>query len=146
MTDIQNFSDLYPSLVQPTRREELLSMVSDVYKDAHGIRPRGFNWDAYSDDELDTFVDECITTANENADAEAIWAEEQVIVFKQLVEDTIAHGAGDRATALRWLFEGSELDAYDIEHFVWQQNILYTDYGRSLKEELIGLTASLRAA
>jgi len=36
----------------PNEREELSSLYSDVYKEKHGIRPRGINWDDMSTEEM----------------------------------------------------------------------------------------------
>ena len=134
-----NYEDLSPRL-------QLATIMSDLHKDAYGFRPRGTDFSSWTMEELEAEADRYSAICKENADAEAIYAAEQVEIFKATLQKTIDCGAGDRATALRWLFEGSELDAYDVEHFVWQLGFPYTDYGRSLKKELIGITAALRAA
>ena len=47
-------------------------------------------------------------------------------------------GAGDRLTALRWI-TGQEkfYHGQDVEGFVWEQGILFTDYGKKLAKELL---------
>ena len=35
-----------------SERNETISYISDVYKDVNGIRPRNYNWEAFSDKEL----------------------------------------------------------------------------------------------
>ena len=50
--------------------------------------------------------------------------------FKALVQKTIANGAGDEETALRWLSQGEKFyHIQDIESWVWDYGILFTDYG-----------------
>ena len=49
-------------------------------------------------------------------------------------------GAGDRKTALSWI-TGQETfyHSQDVEHFVWEQGILFTQYGKKLIEDLLGI-------
>mgnify|MGYP007058524872 CR=1 FL=1 len=46
-------------------------------------------------------------------------------------------GANDRKTALSWI-TGSETfyHSQDVEHFVWEQGILFTQYGKQLVKDL----------
>ena len=57
------------------------------------------------------------------------------------VQDIIDLGAGDRATALRWMLQGDqgdeELDLYAIEWFTMSRGIDYTDTGRKVEKELL---------
>lgn len=58
-TDSSSSSEttLFRSWDQLTRREQLLSMISDDYKDLYGFRPRGFSSDM-TDDDLQGWYDE----------------------------------------------------------------------------------------
>ena len=70
-------------------------------------------------------------------EADEILANQQIEAFEQSVQNTIAMGAGDRATALRWLTDAETFYDYQcVESFVWSQGILFTDYGRALVTEL----------
>ena len=48
-------------------------------------------------------------------------------------------GAGDRATALKWITDGDRFfySRQDVEGWVYNRGILFTDYGRTLVEELM---------
>jgi hypothetical protein len=35
-----------------SQRDEVMLWVSDLYKDVYGIRPRGYDWDSFSNQEL----------------------------------------------------------------------------------------------
>ena len=61
---------------------------------------------------------------------------EQVAEFKKLVQTTIDVGAGDEETALRWLIGEKFYHIQDVESWVWDCNILFTDYGKELVKKL----------
>ena len=70
-------------------------------------------------------------------EAEEVEQNRAVEAFEQAVQNTIAMGAGNRATALRWLTDAETFYSHQcVESFVWSQGILFTDYGRALVTEL----------
>jgi len=93
-------------------REFLAIYIYDEYKTAHGIRPRWFDFDAMSIEELRELAqqvsDDCRETALREAQAEAEAAER----FEKLLADMVAMGAGDRATAIRWLRQAQDEYCY----------------------------------
>ena len=129
-----------------SERNETVSYISDVYKDVNGLRPRNYNWDAFSDKELDEFL----ADLNEQAD-DLYWKmrTEQVVSefkFKKLIKNTIAFGAGDRETALRWLIQGyddGQIDGWTVDGILITNNIDYTKYGFKIKAELEKVIQSL---
>lgn len=113
--------------------------ISDMSKEARGFRYR-FDYTNMTFAELEA---ECDYWAKE---AQAAYAEEQarkeedVAEFKQLVAKTIDLGAGDEETALRWLIDGEEFySGQDVEHWVWDKGILFTDYGKKLVDKLLSI-------
>jgi len=64
--------------------------------------------------------------------------EKDVANFEARVKDVIGLGANDRKTALSWI-TGSETfyHSQDVEHFVWEQGILFTQYGKQLVKDLL---------
>lgn len=121
-------------------REETLSIISDIYKSAYGHRP---NLSAYSDlknDELDVELDRLYKIAERQAIEEEEMERQAVDEFKRTVNKLIRYGAGDRATALKWLIDGEDIKIQgemDIEGFLYRNGILFTSYGKTLKEELM---------
>ena len=122
-----------------SERNETISYISDVYKDVNGIRPRNYNWDAFSDKELDEFL------ADLNEQADNLYWEmrtEQAkseLKFMKLINDTIAFGAGDRETALRWIiqwYDDGQIDGWTVDGILITNNIDYTKYGFKIKAEL----------
>lgn len=96
----------------------------DMYKDAHGFRPRGIDTSSWTLEDfqqefkyLQDTIEACIARQAE--------AEQAAIQkFESRVVEVIAMGAGDRATALRWIMEGSEADG-DWEYYCYLNNLPY---------------------
>ena len=58
------------------------------------------------------------------------------MTFRSLI-DAVANAAGDEETALRWLTSGQKFYySQDVEGWVWDYNILFTDYGKELVKKL----------
>lgn len=80
-----------------------IASVADAHKEAFGFRDRSVNLNTMTDVELDSYCE----YVYEALDAEMERAEAQqkldIAEFEKLVLETIAMGAGDRATAYRWL-------------------------------------------
>ena len=89
------------------QRDEVMLWVSDLYKDVYGSRPRGYDWDAFSNADLEDFVNNLILLS-EQQEADEKAAEERSIA--KVMEMGV-----DKETALRWL---DDADA----HYVWQDD------------------------
>lgn len=113
---------------------------SDLFKDVNGFRPRGSLMDDWNDrtprqkQELwNALCDEL----EENSKAEAASAKALVAEFETWINSTIELGAGNRESALRWITSESKFqNSQCVEHFVWNQGILFTDQGREVVKEL----------
>ena len=108
-----------------THVQELQSIISDMFKDAHGFRPRGEQfWSTLTTveacnaklDELQPAVDAAI---DEDRAREAAAA----VKFEARIAELIEHGAGDRETALRWLRDS--VDAYGDDDLRWSFGLHY---------------------
>tara|TARA_E500000081_G_scaffold135890_1_gene149250 strand:+ start:204 stop:605 length:402 start_codon:yes stop_codon:yes gene_type:complete len=113
---------------------------SDLYKDVYGFRPRGTiceDWDSMEPAQKQAYWDELCAELEANTIFEKQQAENAVASFKARVQDVIELGAGNRTNALLWM-TGSEkfFHSQSVEHFVWEQGILFTDYGRQLVKDL----------
>jgi excinuclease UvrABC helicase subunit UvrB len=126
--------------ITPTR-EQLEAFIWDTYKEAHGVRPRWIDFSTMSYDELDQFAIQCDTEAKAAHAAEQKQAEQAVESFKKELQQAIDLGAADEATALRWLTQDETFwNHQDVEHWVWNRGMLFTDYGRELAAKLAELT------
>lgn len=89
-------------------------LIRDLHKDARGFRPSS-EWTAMFNAAKperqqaiwDMLCEELAASEAQERAAEAAAAAR----FESLVADAIALGAGDRATALRWILEGEGLSA-----------------------------------
>jgi len=60
--------------------------------------------------------------------------------FEARIKDIIELGAGNRTNALLWMTSTETFyHIQDVEHFVWEQGILFTDYGKQLVKDLAAI-------
>lgn len=112
-------------------------LFSDLHKDALGYRPRqdsSLAWDFFngSDDDKqsiwDFLIEQMVARQAEEADYERMAVE----AFEARIAHVIESGAGDRDTAIRWLYqseapESRESHTQDYEHFLYNQGVLFSD-------------------
>lgn len=113
---------------------------SDLYKDVHGFRPtEDFikNILAWGDQAKQNLWDSLCWTLEKNTEAEKAAEVVAIEKFEARIQDVIELGAGNRTNALLWM-TGTETFYHiqDVEHFVWEQGILFTDYGKQLVKDL----------
>ena len=116
---------------------------SDLFKDVNGFRPRGSllaDWNDRTPRQKQGLWNALCDELEQNTKQEKIREQECVEEFEARVHDVIELGAGDRQTALRWI--ASQETFYHlqcVEHFVWEQGILFTDYGKQLVKDLVDI-------
>ena len=129
------------------KRNEVLGFISDLYKDVNGVRPRFYNFHEWSDIELEIFTDKLIAQLKENEELERLQEEADVQFFQAQIQKTIELGAGDRKTALKWLFSSEEYDQgeyvtdWDVDGFLYRKGIVHSDLGKEVKKELLEIYA-----
>jgi hypothetical protein len=84
-------------------RDEMLQTLWDLFKDVHGVRPRGMSYEKYSVTDLEHEV----ARLQRSLEDEIRWEREQE---DRAINACMDCGASDIATAMRWLEE-----AYDME-------------------------------
>ena len=87
--------------------EDCLMWVSDLYKDVYGCRPRGYNFEVWSFQELTDFVNDLSKQSEREAEYERQ-------MEAKAIKDVMALGC-DKKTALRWL---DDADA----HYDWNDD------------------------
>jgi hypothetical protein len=114
--------------------------LSDLYKDAHGFRPRGIYKEWWTKDELEVEYSYLSKVCHENDIAEIKAEKKALITFEKLIANTIEYGAPDRETAIRWLIdgEGLEWNEYDLKYFFWIHGLSY-EIQNNWTNELINL-------
>jgi len=113
---------------------------SDLHKDVYGFRPRAVAmciWNALTPSEKQTHWTDLCNQLDVNETHERQLEKQRIGEFEARVEDVIGLGAGNRKTALRWIASQEKFyHGQCVEHFVWEQGVLFTDYGRKLVKEL----------
>ena len=114
----------------------LAETIADASKSAYGSKFR-VDPDEHTLEELQEMADRYCQAASEEYEREQKFYAEQVEAFKYLVQKTIDLGAGNEETALRWLTSGEKFyHSQDVESWVWDNDILFTDYGKELVKKL----------
>ena len=116
--------EAFKSWEELTLLEQMQCQYWDMYKDAYGVRPRGMDTSSWTEQDFEAefkSLGEVITRENdlrEEAEKEA------VTKFEIAVSAIIACGAGDRATALRWIMDGSDCGG-DWDYFCYCNGLPY---------------------
>jgi hypothetical protein len=91
-----------------TRKEELQSIYWEMYKEAHGFRPRHIRLDLCTEAEIEQDLDRLQIIIDENAAINARREAGAAHDFEMRVQSLLSMGALDRAMALRWIHEAEE--------------------------------------
>ncbi len=105
----------------------LQDIYSDMYKDVHGVRPRGgseedWNSIAWLSQECDQLEILIKAQLNEQKNREAVAIEE----FEKTVANSIEFGAHNRETAIRWVVD-AEIGFLDYGHYCFIKGLPF-DY------------------
>ena len=101
--------------------------VGDLHKDALGFRPASYwfaAWNSMTDDEKQAEWESLIAAMVRREDERKADEQVGIVRFEQSVAKTIAAGAGDRATAIKWLMD-AEGGNDDVEFFEYLQGVPY---------------------
>jgi hypothetical protein len=104
--------------------EQAQSIYWDMYKDAHGIRPRHVDTSGWT---LEVFQEEFADLGRIIADNEnqrKVFEADAIEKFEKHVTDTICMGARDRETALRWIMDASNANG-DWEYLCYDLGLPY---------------------
>lgn len=98
--------------------EKLAATYYDLYKDAHGIRPRWIYNERgeclYSEEEMKDMLDRLYDEAKEIWDREAEEEKARVEAFEETIEKFLKVGAKDREEAIFWYVQSLQLDKWDL--------------------------------
>ena len=85
--------------------EQMACQYWDMYKDAHGVRPRGINTSSWTEEDFIKEFDYLGKVIEEQAAARREAEKGAVRDFEARIGEMINLGANDRETALRWIHE-----------------------------------------
>jgi len=116
-------------------------LYSDFHKDAYGFRPAKDDTFYTATPERKQVIWNLVAEQFEyKQNEEKLEDARSVAQFKDWVDSMIQNGAKDEETALRWIVEDRDFqNEMDVEHFVWEQGILFTDYGKQVCRTLCNM-------
>ena len=96
----------------------------DMYKDAHGVRPRGIDTSTWTlQDFQQEFASLQAVIVREN-EQRKVAETDAIAKFEQHVTNTICMGARNRETALRWIMDASNANG-DWEYLCYDLGLPY---------------------
>ena len=113
-----------PSWEEMSELEQLSCIWWDAYKDAHGFRPRGTDTSAWT---VEMFKAEIEHLADVIDREEKLRLEDEAHAARRLedrIAATILQGAGDRATAIRWIADAEGANG-DMEYLCYLLGVKY---------------------
>lgn len=114
----------FPSWEEMTDLEQAQCTYWDMYKDAHGVRPRGIDTSTWTLADFDKEF-EYLGKVIEREETHRLQQEWNAIQdFEARISQLINVGAKDRATALRWIMEGSTCNG-DWEFLCYEHGLPY---------------------
>ena len=133
---------------QLSEKEQLLQYISDEYKRAYGMRPRGDFYNNRTVEQLRVDLDELNKYANEQYEIEKAHEVEKLEEFEERlfwIQQEL--GAENRMQALRWVVQDDEDAQYDPEYFMYLQGFsIYTnDAARNLLQDIATINKQLAA-
>ena len=127
------------------KREELLSTISDMYKDAFGIRPHGM-FNDYSEVELRAEIERLQPLVDEAVEAEKQADAMSIARFNDEIGTFLQSGATNRTTAIRWMLQAQGYDESpeDANWICYNNGINpYIPAGKAIFEEVEAAIATL---
>jgi hypothetical protein len=100
-----NSNTLEHKMEAMTRSEELHSIFWDMYKDAHGFRPRHVDTSGWDEATFNAEFDYLQVLIAKNERERKIAEHEAAHAFEMRIQSVLACGARDREMALRWIHE-----------------------------------------
>lgn len=107
-----------------TELEQAQCTFWDMYKDAHGFRPRHIDTSFWTLEQFDQEFAELTEVMRANDIAQTINEEAAVEKFERRVAELISIGAKDRAMAMRWIHEAEDTQG-DNDYLAWTLGLPY---------------------
>lgn len=112
------------TMTEADRKDDLGAIYWDFYKEVHGVRPRWVNHDEATIEWYEEALEQLRGEAEEVFAAEREREELAIAELEASIAKLIASGAGDRATAIRWLHEANGTNG-DTEYLEFCLGIPY---------------------
>lgn len=117
MSEFKSWSELSPL-------EQASATYWDMYKEAHGVRPRWIDMTKWNLDAFEAAFVSLAETIKENNARRELAEQESVVVLEDRIAVLMSCGAKDRAMAIRWIAEAEECDG-DMEYLCFLVGVPY---------------------
>ena len=114
-----------------SEKDELGATYWDFYKEVHGIRPRWVNHEEATVEWYRAELESLQREADAQWEDQLVREGEAVAEFEKSVESLIAAGAGDRATAIRWLHAANDTNG-DTESLCYTLGLPYNYFTKEV--------------
>jgi len=104
--------------------EQAQAIYWDMYKDAHGVRPRGIDTSTWTLQDFQQEFASLEVVIKREAEQRQLAQHEAAHAFEQRMLKVLACGAKDRAMALRWIHEAEGTNG-DDEFLCWTLGLPY---------------------
>jgi hypothetical protein len=94
----------------------------DLYKDVHGVRPRGVDTSNWTLEGFNAQIAALSTALQEQLAEDEEEQARAVSLFESRIQDTLLAGAGNRETAVRWIMRDSGMGD-DLEYTEFRFNL-----------------------
>ena len=129
-----------------TKRQELLSIISDFHKDARGFRPSLERYEGMTEEQLEAEVEWLAREVEEALQREEAAQLANLRQVQATVAINILSGAGNTREGIRWMLQGEEFHTPQcVEGFVYDLGILFTTYGRHFLRIAEDIVAEMKA-
>lgn len=106
-------------------RAEMLSMLSDMSKDAYGFRLRSDYFAEFTMEQLHEEAEKLQRVVVESIEQEAREHELAIVSFEEYISKMMSDHRIDRKTAIRWDMEAEEVSG-DVGFYCWKKHLPYT--------------------
>ena len=114
----------FTSWEQMSDLEQAQSIFWDMYKDAHGVRPRGIDTSTWTLEDFQAEFARLQVVIKREAEQRWIAQHEAAHAFEMRMQSVLACGAKDREMAMRWIHEAEGTNG-DDEFLCWTLGLPY---------------------
>jgi hypothetical protein len=115
-----------------TELEQAQATFWDMYKDAHGFRPRHIDTSSWTLEQFDQEFAELSEVMKANEIQQGIEEAIAVEKFERRVAEMISIGAKDQAMAMRWIHEAEDTQG-DNDYLAWTLGLPYRYFAKQLQ-------------
>ncbi len=115
-----------------TELEQAQATFWDMYKDAHGFRPRHIDTSSWTLEQFDQEFAELSEVMKANEIQQGIEEAIAIEKFERRVAEMISIGAKDVAMAMRWIHEAEDTNG-DNDYLAWTLGLPYRYFSKQLQ-------------